>query len=92
MKPKPTTPERERAGLQQFACDHLVTMAAQLMIDDVKAPMTMIIDRFFTFAMAHAVSLNGKQHTAATLRAMAEAVEAGPNSISEDAEEVGDAG
>lgn len=57
--------------------DKAITAAARILIDDMGAPLELVIDRLLTFAAAHMVAVGGKEHAAEAFRDCAEAVEAG---------------
>lgn len=58
-------------------CDKAITAAARILIDDMGAPLDLVIDRLLTFAAAHMVVTGGKEHAAEAFRDCAETVEAG---------------
>ena len=77
MTPKKVTIESEREERQKALCDTIITRAAHMMIDEVKAPMPMMLDRLLTYAAAQACSIEGSPKTAAVFRRLADNIEAG---------------
>ncbi|MNF14029.1 hypothetical protein D3C80_2160850 [compost metagenome] len=59
------------------ACNQIIHGAMTLMINDVKAPIPMVMDRLFTFAAAQACKLDGSASTAAAFREFADKIDAG---------------
>ena len=57
-------------------CNHVIERGAELMAE-TGAPLEMIIDRFFSYALAQVLSLEGAARTARILRRLAKDIEAG---------------
>ena len=77
MAPRKVTRESEAEERMKAACDLVVSRAAHMMADEVKAPLGMIIDRMLTYAAAQACSNDGSPHTAMAFRTFAGRIEAG---------------
>lgn len=58
-------------------CDQLVQRAGQTMVEQAGASTEMMIDRLFTFAIAHACMLAGSADTAKMLRQVADNIDGG---------------
>lgn len=58
-------------------CDTLLENAAIGMVNTAGASVSMIIDRFLTYAAAQAVSIDGSKNTAQTFRQLADRIDAG---------------
>ncbi|MDX0261555.1 hypothetical protein GOC60_10200 [Sinorhizobium meliloti] len=61
----------------QSACDLVVERAAEMMVEEIGAPIEMMIDRMMTYAGAQMCVLDGNRKTAAILRKLADNVEGG---------------
>ncbi|TYR32087.1 hypothetical protein FY036_13460 [Mesorhizobium microcysteis] len=77
MKPKKVTAESELEERKKAACDMIVERAALMMVQEVNAPFSMILDRLLTYAAAQACVNDGSPHTAAAFRVVADKIEAG---------------
>lgn len=77
MTPKKTTIESEREERQKGLCDEIMHRAGKMMIEDIGAPMGMMLDRVITFAAAHACTIEGSQRTAAMFRDLAAKIDGG---------------
>nr|WP_278520794.1 hypothetical protein [Brucella anthropi] len=77
MKPKKTTVESEREERMKALCDQIVHRAARMMVEEVGASMSVMLDRMLTFSAAQACSVDGSANTAAAFRMFADRIEAG---------------
>lgn len=81
MKPTKVTVEAEREAEQdarkKALCDDIIHRAALMMINEVKAPMGMMLDRLLTYSAAQACTTDGSPKTAEALREMAAKIDAG---------------
>ena len=62
---------------RKAACDLIIERAGEMMVEEMGAPIEMMIDRMLTFAGAHMCLLDGSQKTAEVFRALATNVENG---------------
>lgn len=77
MKPKKVTVQSEAEERQKAACDLIIARAARMMVDEVKAPVPMMLDRLLTYAAAQACSIDGSPRTAAAFRLLADNIDGG---------------
>lgn len=77
MTPKKVTAESERDERKKALCDEIMHRAGAMMIEEVGAPMGMMLDRVLTFAAAHACSIEGSPKTATVFRELADKIERG---------------
>lgn len=77
MTPKKVTIEGERAERLKTLSDEVVSRAAHMIVDEVGAPMPMMIDRMITYAAAQACKIDGSANTAALFREVADKIDAG---------------
>lgn len=80
MTDKPTgtidlTAERDKR--LKAVCDGVINRAASLMVDELGAPIPMMLDRMLTYAAAQACSIDGSPNTAAVFRTLAAKIESG---------------
>ncbi|MDX0210202.1 hypothetical protein GOC35_00600 [Sinorhizobium meliloti] len=61
----------------QSVCDQVVERAASVMVEELGAPIEMMIDRMLTYAGAQMCALDGTKKTAAIFRQLAANVEGG---------------
>jgi hypothetical protein len=69
--------EQETETSRRQACDAIVARAAELMVEDMGAPLPMVIDRMLTFAIAQAVCIEGVEATGEAVRQMQAALDSG---------------
>lgn len=77
MKPKKVTIENERKERMKTLCDEIQHRGAKMMVEEVGAPIEMMLDRVLTFAAAQACLLDGSDRTAAAFREFADKIERG---------------
>lgn len=77
MKPQKVTIESEHIEQQKALCDQIITRAAQMMRDTVKAPLPMTLDRLLTYVAAAACAADGSAATAANFRLFADRIDDG---------------
>lgn len=77
MKPKKTTIEGEHIERQRAVCDEIIHRAALMMVEEVKAPMGMMLDRLLTYSAAQACKIDGSTNTAIAFRELAEKIDKG---------------
>lgn len=77
MKPRKISVESEREERQKSLCDTIISRAAHMMVDELKAPIPMMLDRLLTYAAAQACAVDGSPKTAAAFRQFAANIEGG---------------
>lgn len=77
MIPKKTTIEGERDERIKDVCDTIMHRAATMMVEEIGAPIPMMLDRVLTFAAAQACAVDGSPRTAAAFREFADRIEQG---------------
>lgn len=77
MNPKKVTIESEANERRKALCDEIIGRAALMMVDEVEAPIPMMLDRILTYAGAQACKMDGSAATAMAFREFATKIDAG---------------